>query len=117
MPEELGDIIRRLREERSMSQIGLAWAANIKAATLNNYESGHRKPDFEVLTAIADALDVSLDVFRVGRRRPNKELTDEEIARQVSWEVWSKMTNEERQEWINLVRGMKKPVKLTRKSE
>lgn len=77
MPEELGDIIRRLREERSMSQIGLAWAANIKAATLNNYESGHRKPDFEVLTAIADALDVSLDVFRVGRRRPNKELTDE----------------------------------------
>jgi len=117
MPEELGAIIRRLREERNMSQVGLAWATNIKASTINNYESGHRKPDIEALTSIAEALDVSLDEFRVSRRQPNAELSDDDIARQVRWEVWSRMTEKEQREWINLVRRMKNSVKIFHRSE
>ena len=32
MPETIGEIIRKLREERNMSQIGLAWAANVRGS-------------------------------------------------------------------------------------
>lgn len=53
MPETIGEIIRKLREERNMSQIGLAWAANVRATSINNYESGHRTPDFETLIWIS----------------------------------------------------------------
>lgn len=110
MAEKVGEIIKRLREERRFSQVGLSWATGIKPATLNNYESGHRKPGIEELSAIADALEISLDEFRV-KPSPNAELTDEQIARTFRYEMWQGMDTQERQMMIDIVRGMKKPVK------
>lgn len=102
MSETLGEIIRRLRISHGMSQAGLAWAAGVKAASINNYESDYRRPDLETLSAIADALDVSLDEFRI-KSEPNADLTDEQLARSVRYEVWSRMSDKEKAGMIYLM--------------
>lgn len=55
-----------VRRSRGLTQKQLAAEINISEVGLQNYEGGRRKPAFEVLIALADALDVSLD-YLVGR--------------------------------------------------
>jgi len=53
--------IRVWREYRGLTQRGLAEAAGISVPYLSQLESGKRKGTTDVLSAIAKALDVSLD--------------------------------------------------------
>jgi len=53
--------IKVWREYRSVSQQNLAQVAEISAPYLSQIETGKRKGSVEVLSAIAQALDISLD--------------------------------------------------------
>ncbi len=58
----LGENIRRLREQRGLSQLALARAAGIDQGHLSAIEHGKRPdPQVSVLNAIARALGVTLD--------------------------------------------------------
>lgn len=57
----LGDRIRKARLAKGLTQKQLAEMLNITDATVNRYERGIRKPDPEMLKAIADILNVSVD--------------------------------------------------------
>ena len=55
---KIGQFIKRMREEKNMTQEELASKIGVKAASLSLYESGDRNPDLYKLELIAKALDV-----------------------------------------------------------
>ena len=59
-------ILKLLRNEKNMSQQELADALGISKSSINMYERGERQPNFEVLEAIADFLNVDID-YLLGR--------------------------------------------------
>jgi len=54
------------RKRRELSQEGLAKKAGLPATAISHFESGGRKPSFDNLRKLADALDVSID-YLMGR--------------------------------------------------
>ena len=55
-----------LRKSHSLTQKKLAAEMGLSELAIQNYESQRRKPAFDVLIALADYFDVSLD-YLVGR--------------------------------------------------
>ena len=65
---EHGKALKKLREERKISQEALAAKAKMTRTTLAKYERGEGTK-YEELKSIADALDVQLDLFLHGIKR------------------------------------------------
>lgn len=57
---DIGKNIRALRVKRGMSQEALAEALHVTRQTVSNYETGRSRPDVEMLTALAEALDADV---------------------------------------------------------
>lgn len=58
--DNLGEVIRTLREERGWNQGQLARRAGISVAMVSNYERGVRTPSLKTLGEIFDALEIRL---------------------------------------------------------
>jgi len=58
--------LRRLRQEKNISQSALASYLGVTQQTVSAYESGDREPDLETLNKMADFFDVSVD-YLLGR--------------------------------------------------
>ena len=58
-----GDTIRKARIENEMTQEQLAEEINISPTHMKHIESEHRKPSVEVLFALADTLNFSIDAL------------------------------------------------------
>lgn len=71
----LGNRIKHLREQASLSQKRLAEALGISNVQLSRYETGDRKPDPDTIRQIADYFDVSVD-YLLGRDTPSKSSPD-----------------------------------------
>ncbi|WP_206832675.1 helix-turn-helix domain-containing protein [Alicyclobacillus fructus] len=56
------EILRRLREERNLTQADLA-GNGISRALISLYESGRRTPTYETLAYLAERLQVTVDIF------------------------------------------------------
>ncbi len=67
--ERLGVRIRRLREERGLTQRALAQAMGISPSYVNQLESNQRPVTAAVLLKLADALGVDLAEFSAGPGR------------------------------------------------
>ena len=67
----LGDRLRKLRRERSMTQEELAQAAGLSQEMIAKTEQGRRHPRLTVLAKVAKALDVSLSELLDDRPRLN----------------------------------------------
>jgi transcriptional regulator with XRE-family HTH domain len=57
---DLGRTIRRLRQERQLSQESLAHAAQIHPTYVSGIERGRRNPSWSVLASLARALGLRL---------------------------------------------------------
>lgn len=57
----IGNILRRLRESKKVTQAGMAEFLGIDRSTYTKYESGKSKPDADMLIKIADYFGVSVD--------------------------------------------------------
>lgn len=57
----LGETIRRLREERGMTQKKFAQRIGIANSTVNLYETGERYPSLTTLVSISKVLGVTTD--------------------------------------------------------
>lgn len=55
-----------LRKARHLTQKQVAEGVNITEVAIQNYEAGRRKPNYDILIALADYFDVSID-YLVGR--------------------------------------------------
>lgn len=58
--------LRVARARRELSQDGLAKRANLQPSAISHFETGTRKPSFDNLRRLADALEVTTD-FLLGR--------------------------------------------------
>ena len=59
-------ILKKLREEKNMSQYAFAEAFGVAQSTVGNWESGKREPNFETMQKIANYFGVSVD-YLLGR--------------------------------------------------
>lgn len=57
---EIGKNIRFLRQQRNWSQDQLAESLHVTRQTVSNYETGRSRPDVEMLTTLAAALDADV---------------------------------------------------------
>lgn len=58
--QRLGSRVRKLREQRRMSQLDLSQKAHLDLTTVNEIENGNREPMLRTLWKIANALDVKI---------------------------------------------------------
>jgi transcriptional regulator with XRE-family HTH domain len=58
--------LRKARELRDLNQGTLAERAGMQASAISHFETGSRKPSFDNLRRLADALDVTTD-YLLGR--------------------------------------------------
>ncbi len=56
---KFGDILRRKREERSMTQADLAQRIGTTQQNVNSYETGYKIPPLRVVVAAADVFRCS----------------------------------------------------------
>lgn len=63
---EFGELLRKLREDKGLSQQDLAELAGVQASAISHFELGRRLPSFENIRRLADALNVTSD-FLLGR--------------------------------------------------
>ncbi|MEH7114597.1 helix-turn-helix transcriptional regulator [Neobacillus niacini] len=64
---QLGSIVRRLREEKGYSLVGLAERSYVSASYINKIELGTRKrPSVAILKDIAQGLGVEMDYLLTG---------------------------------------------------
>lgn len=63
---EIGDILKNLREIKSLTQIELAEKAGIDTSSVHRYESGKSKVSSETLNKVTKALDITVpDVYAI----------------------------------------------------
>ena len=72
-------VLRSLRNEKGMTQQGLADLLGVSKSSINMYERGERQPNFETLELIADFFHVNLD-FLLGRTEKAAEFIDPEAS-------------------------------------
>lgn len=58
-----GNLLRKLREERNLTQEDLASRVNLTRHSIIRFESGMQDPSIRMLCAIADALGVPPAIF------------------------------------------------------
>lgn len=58
---KLGENVRRIREEKGMTQIELCRKLEVDRAYMSNIENGKKNPALATIEKIAKALGVSLD--------------------------------------------------------
>ncbi len=61
-----GERLKTLRTDRNFSQQTLAEKLSVNQRTISNWEQGTRRPDYELLVAIAEFFDVTTD-YLLGR--------------------------------------------------
>lgn len=59
-----GELIKKYRKMRGLTQVQLAEATGLTDSAIRNYELGNRTPGEEQLLSIADALNVSAESLR-----------------------------------------------------
>ena len=59
--DDMKNNLRKLRQERGLTQVALQMQTGIEQALLSKFENGERTPPTETLLVLADFYDVSLD--------------------------------------------------------
>ncbi len=70
--------LQAAREKRDLSQGDLAKRAGFQASAISHFETGSRKPSFDNLRRLADALEVTTD-YLLGRVEDTDSLADADI--------------------------------------
>jgi len=65
-PIKTGEYISRLRKERDMTQFALAAALQVSHQAVSKWETGSALPDIDILLAIANLFEVSIDNLIIG---------------------------------------------------
>ena len=73
MNMKLSENIRAFRKERSLTQEGLAEALGVTAGAVYKWEAGLSTPDLDLIVALADLFDTSVDVLLGYEVKDNRE--------------------------------------------
>ena len=81
MSETMGQIIRRLRKERNLTQEELAQQLNVTFQAVSRWENGTGMPDISQIVPLASVFGVTTDVL-FGRYNANDEATIDDIIKE-----------------------------------
>lgn len=70
--KEFSVLLREIREERKFSQTDLASITGLQPSAISHFEIGTRKPSFDNLRKLADALHVTIDYLLDRRLKINE---------------------------------------------
>ena len=76
MPTYTGDMIRKYRTEKGLTQKKLGELCGIADSNIRKYESGNQNPQIETLQKIADALDIPVNRLLAGKIISRDELKE-----------------------------------------
>ena len=76
MPTYTGDMIRKCRTEKGLTQKKLGELCGIADSNIRKYESGNQNPKIETLQKIADALDIPVNRLPAGKIISRDELKE-----------------------------------------
>ena len=76
MPTYTGDMIRKCRTEKGLTQKKLGELCGIADSNIRKYESGNQNPKIETLQKIADALDIPVNHLLAGKIITGDELKE-----------------------------------------
>ena len=76
MPTYTGDMIRKYRTEKGLTQKKLGELCGIADSNIRKYESGNQNPKRETLQKIADALDIPVNRLLAGKIISRDELKE-----------------------------------------
>lgn len=106
-PSRIGDVVRRLREARGMSQYRLAQDADVSKQAVTNLESGDIVPSLPTLYKVAGVLGIDLaDMIRTAYQDPADEpslIVAEDV------QLLSTMGDGKRELAVRLLREIAKP--------
>jgi transcriptional regulator with XRE-family HTH domain len=68
--------LKGLREEKGLSREDLAGASGLSRGAIRDYEQGHREPSLASAFKLAEALGVSVEVFKDGAGDPEIDAPD-----------------------------------------
>lgn len=98
----LGSRIRKLRQQKKVSQEELGFKASISAAHLGQIERGLKKPTVETLGRIASALDISIsELFNF--EAPTPEPPSSETMDKINAYLLS-MTEDQRRDILKIIK-------------
>jgi len=80
--------LKEIRKKKGYTQVTLAEKLSVSTGTVAMWETGKRKPDFEMLCRLSELLDVKTD-YLLGQSDDDSSatLTDEEIDQLGAWET------------------------------
>ena len=73
MPTYTGDMIRKCRTEKGLTQKKLGELCGIADSNIRKYESGNQNPKIETLQKIADYFNVTIDFLMTGKESSEKK--------------------------------------------
>lgn len=68
---EVANSIKKLRQERQLSQEQLAEQLHVTRQAVSNWENGKTQPDIDTLTQLASIFDVSVERIIYGKGKPH----------------------------------------------
>lgn len=99
--------LKKIREERKLTQQAMADMLQIQRPTYTRYETGEREPDFETVLKISELLSVSTD-FLLGKTdipsSIDAQLSDAEFA---LYGEAKDLTDEEKQKVLDFIKFTK----------
>ena|SRR3569833_32354 len=77
IPGSFGARLRKIREDRGLSQSELARQAGMQPSAIAHFEADRRKPSFDNAKALAQALEISAD-YLLGSNQATTAFRDEQ---------------------------------------
>jgi len=104
-----GKRLRKLRNEKKLTQSELGKIINVSKVSVSGYESGDRTPDTDNLRRLADYFEVTSD-YLLGREDKRIESMNAELEKllkdpqtNLMFNGWKEMSEEERKEAIRMI--------------
>lgn len=108
----LSDRLRKLIDERDITQKQLAKELNIAASTLGGYVQGYSEPDFDTLKLLATYFDVSMDYLLDFQRDKKDTSQQDELLR-----IFQSLSEEQRELYLEQGRAFLKINRRVKSSE
>lgn len=98
----LGDILKKLRKEKGITQEELGKILGVTTSMVGMYETNARKPSYEVLLKMADYFGVSTD-YLLGKSSDQKE-SEMETEIQLIQRAHKKMDAKQRKKMMDILK-------------
>lgn len=106
-----GDILKKLRNNKGLSQKELTDRLNINRSTYARYETSATQPDFDTLKKIANFYNVTVDYILGNKTNNIEDMSENDIDAEIKeitdkMNVWYKSEPEDKELKLRMLRRM-----------